>query len=371
MKKILWLLLATSIALSGFSREIILLDGNDDAPIIGASVISANGMIIGTTDENGRIAVKSNDYPLSVRCMGYEALMQPSQNADTLFMHPASYALSEVVVSPTDRPITRVVTYAREYCTGSTPDDTLQFYCEYMLEYYFADGKVKGYDKSHKSSTTRAVRRYGRIVKANELDTIMRPKYDDDITALSFMSNMAFVPYERKDLTDAMKAGALADTVQGKYFPKYIYRLNNGYFTIDCDVLSDYKTHSFSPWFFKIMGMTMDIQKGNWTLIYKQNDGGVYGITDFIYSSGNLSILGKGKLLRKMIGVSDAIEINCYIEQYPVRIERLTVDEYKECKKTYYERREVFQIPDNVQPIAPAIQSLLDRVNRELPVKQR
>lgn len=369
MKKILFLLLALSIGPKIFSNAIVLTDSTDRTPIIGASVISQNGMIIGITDDNGRIEVKPNDYPLSIRCMGYEALTQPNQNVDSIYMTPASYTLKEVVVAPTDRPITRVVTYAREYCTGSTPNDTLQFYCEYMLEYYFADGKVKGYSKSHQSSHMVAVKRYGRIVKGNELDSVMRPKYDDDITTLSFMSNMAFVPYEKMELTDAMKAGAVADTVHGKYFPKFTYRLNNGYFSVDCDALSNYKTHSFNPWFFKMLGMTMDMKQANWTMMYRQNDRGVYDLTDFIYNTGNLCIIGKGKLLKKMIGVTDAIEINGYIEQYPIEIERLTVDEYKEQKKTYYEHREDFKMPDNVQPLAPAIQKLLNRVNSQIPIK--
>lgn len=371
MKKVLWLLLMFSIAFSSISRDIVILDGGDNTPVVGASVISANGMIIGTTNNNGRIEVKPNDYPLSIRCMGYEAHSQLNQNADTIFMVPASYTLNEVIVTPTDRPITRVLTYAREYCTGSTPNDTLQFYCEYMLEYYFAEGKVKGYSKSHESSHPLAVKRYGRIANANGLDSIMRPKYDDDITSLSFMSNMAFVPCQKKELTDAMKAGALADTIQGKYFPKYIYRLNNGNFSIDCDALSDHKTHSFSPWFFKMLGMTMDMKQGNWTLMYKQNDSGIYGITDYVYNTGNMRLIGKGKLLKKMLGITDAIEINCYIEQYPVEIERLTVDEYKEQKKTYYEHRSDFKIPDNIQPLPPAIQNLLNRINSQIPTKKR
>ena len=79
--------------------------------------------------------------------------------------------------------------------------------------------------------------------------------------------------------------------------------------------------------------------------------------------------IGKGKQLKKMMGVTDAIEIKCYIEQYPVEIERLTLEEYKEQKKTYYEHRESFKMPDNVQPLAPAIQNLLNRVNSQIPIK--
>lgn len=115
----------------------------------------------------------------------------------------------------------------------------------------------------------------------------------------------------------------------------------------------------------------MDMKQGNWTLMYKQNDSGIYGITDYVYNTGNMRLIGKGKLLKKMLGITDAIEINCYIEQYPVEIERLTVDEYKEQKKTYYEHRSDFKIPDNIQPLPPAIQNLLNRINSQIPTKKR
>lgn len=184
MKKILFLLIALSIGLKIFPNAIVLTDNTYGAPIIGASVISANGMIVGITDENGKIEVKQTDYPLSIRSLGYQALTLPFQNVDTIYMAPASYTLNEVVVTPGDRPITRVLTYAREYCTGATPNDTLQLYCEYMLEYYFAEGKIKGYKQYHASPHTVGVKRCARIVKGSELDSIMRPKYDDDVANL-------------------------------------------------------------------------------------------------------------------------------------------------------------------------------------------
>lgn len=371
MKKPFSLLLFAASIVTGYANNYITLaDSIDKSPVVGASVISSNGLIIGITDKNGQINVNPADYPLSFRSLGYEALTVNQSDVDSIFLSPATYSLSEIVVSPADRPITRVVTYAREYCTGATTTDTLQLYCDYMLEYFFADGKVKGYSKSHQSPNTLARRRFGRIANSEGLDSIMRPKSDDDVSTLSFLQNMAFVPYEPKELTDALKAGAVADTVQGKFFPKFVYRLNNGFFTIECDALSDYKNHSFSPWFFKILGLTMDMQEAYWTLIYNQNETGKYGINDFISGTYNLHILGKGKLLKKMLGVQDAIHMNCYIEQYPVEIEHLTVEEYKELKKTYYERTEQFRVPANLQPLAPAIQSLIDRINLELPINK-
>lgn len=351
-------------------RNVTLADRQDRTPIAGASVISNTGLIIGTTNSNGQITVRNQDYPLSLRSLGYEALTYSDSSSDTIFMSPATYILNEVVVTPADRPITRVVTFAREYCTGATATDTMQYYCEYMLEYYFADGKVKGYSKSHQSPNRLAAKRYGRISRADGTDSIMRPNSSDDITTLSFATNLAFVPYDKKELTDAMMEGALTDTIAGKYFPKYTYRLNNGNFIIDFDALADHENHTFSPLMFKLLGLTMDMYRGNWTLIYRQNESGKHGIEDFIYNTANIHFLGKGKLLKKVIGIKDEIHIDCFLEQYPVEIEHLTPEEYLEQKKTYNQHREPFQIPQNLQPLPPSIQNLLNRIEETLPTQQ-
>ncbi|MDE6535296.1 MAG: hypothetical protein K2K82_04720 [Muribaculaceae bacterium] len=345
-----------------YARDYVTLaDVGDKSPVVGASVISSNGLIIGITDTSGAIRVRKSDYPLSVRSLGYEPMTLSSAERDTVFLTPATYELAEITVAPEDRPITRVLTYAREYCAGATPTDTMQMYGDYMVEFFFAEGKVKGYDKRHQFPHVMACRRYGRLANAAGLDSIMRPKSGDDIAAISFFENMAFVPFESTELTDKMKTGAQTDTVAGKYGPKFVYQLNNGYFSVSCDVLSDHKNHTWSPWFFKVLGLTMDMDQVDFNLIYRQNPSGKHDIYDFISGTYNMHILGRGKQLKKMMGVDDAININCYVEQYPVRIEHLTIEEYKEVKKNYYSRAESFQRPANLQPLAPAIESLVGR----------
>ena len=347
---------------------VTVVDSSDRAPVAGASVISSSGLIVGFTDAAGTIKAGERDYPLSVRCLGYEAATV-SAPCDTVYMQDATFSLPEVVVSTEGRPITRVLTYAREYCTGATLTDTMQMYCEYMLEYFFADGKVKGFNKSHESSISRRVRRYGRISNKCGLDSVMRPKYDDDITSLSFLQNMAILPNDPKEETDAMKGGELSDTVQGKYFPKFVYHKNDRFFIVDCDALADYKDHKWSPLFFKLFGLTMDMQSADWSLIYDVNQSGRYELRDLISGTYNLCVIGRGKLLKRMIGVKDPINIYCCIEQYPVDIARITVEEYMELKKDYYTRKEEFRIPANVLPLAPAMQQLVDRVDREMPME--
>lgn len=365
---LLMMILLASTAVASFAADFVTLaDKTDRTPIVGASVFSANGLIIGITDGDGRIEVSPRDFPLSFRSLGYDALTQQEFRADTIFMSPATYTLNEVSVSPVGRPVTRVVTYAREYCSGATPTDTLQLFSEYMLEYYFADGKVKGFSKSHKSANPLAIKRFGRIVQENGNDSIFRPTHDDDISALAFMINFASVPDEEINLEIAPGVTNACDTVQGKYFPKFIYRLNNGNFTIDCDLLADFKDHTFSPWFFKIIGMTMDMQQGNQTTIYRVGEGRKVGIQDFVYNSLSSRFLGKGKLLKKLLKIKEPITIFCYLEQYPVEIEYLTAEDYAEQKKTYHDHRSAFRVPANLQPLPPAIDALISRINSEIP----
>ncbi|MCH5228235.1 MAG: hypothetical protein J1F16_10565 [Muribaculaceae bacterium] len=348
-----------------YADKIKVVDLNDKTPVSGVSVLSSSGLILGFTDEAGELSIKIGDLPLSLRSIGYETVTI-NDSQDTIFLKPAVYTLSDIEIKPGDRPITRVITYAREYCTGATPSDTLQMYNEYMLEYFFAEGKVKGYDKSDARPYSRNERRYGRIANSSGLDSVMRPKYNDDIASLSFLSNMAFVPFDIREETEVLKNGAQSDTILGKYYPKFIYFMNDNFFTVDCDALSDHKEHKWSPWFFKMFGMTMEMQQADWSILFNKNDEGKYGIYDFIFGTYNLKVIGKGKMLKKMIGVKDTIDIYCYIEQYPVEIERLTVEEYKDLKEDYFSRKEDFKEPSNLQPLPETIEKLVKRIDSEI-----
>ncbi len=368
MKYVVCLVCFAAIALCCRAwQTLTLADGGDKAPVAGASVISSNGMIVGTTDKRGRIRVERKDLPLSVRSLGYESVTITSTDRDSVFMTPATYSLSEVVINSAERPITRVVTYAREYCTGATSTDSLQLYSEYILEYFVADGKVKGYRKSDRSARIKGVRRYGRVSNSQGLDSVMRPGERDELTVLSFIEDMASVPSEGLAETEAMRGGLAADTVQGKYYPKLIYRKNNGLFSIRRDGLADNKEHQWSPWYFRMIGLTLEMRRADTSMIFRQNSGGRYGLNDFIYSTCNLHFVGKGRLLKHVLEVKDAVDMYCYIEQYPVEIRRLTVDEYKGLRDGN-DCDENFKMPVNVQPQAAAVKALVSRVNREIPL---
>lgn len=354
--------LAFICAITAYAKEITVIDQGEGAPVTGATVISSRGIILGATDNDGHINVKVNELPVTVRCIGYEAVTS-SAETDSIFMTPATYSLSEVVVSPKERPITRVVTYVREYLSGATPTDTMQMYCEYMLERFFADGKVKGCPSPRRGAHELAFRGYARISDDSGLDSVFRPRRYDSLTTLS-TAGMTSVPFKVIEEPDAMKAGASADTIPGKYFPKQIFRKLNDKLFVESDALCDSKDHKMSPNILKLFGLTTDFHEFNFTTLYNQNRSGKYGINDFISNTFHFKMLIKGKMMKFLLKKKDYIAVENYIEQYPVEIERLTPEEYKEIHKNdYYSRREKFRVPEGLMPMAPAVESLINRLN--------
>lgn len=361
MKRIA-LALASIVAIASVmgARTYTVIDSIDRVPIIGATVIGHSGIIMGLTDNDGRISIGDNDVPITVRCIGYEPIVDSPSN-DTISMVPAAYELNEVVVTPVDRPIRRVVCFARDYSSGVTDTDTMQYYCEYMAEAFVVDGKVKGYRKADANPSARGYKRYARIAKAGS-DSIFMPRQGDDITMLSWFDFMAFLPDKKIELSEALREGAEADTVLGKYGPKFIFRKKNGVFTKTADVLSDHKNRTWSPFLFKLLGLTIDITAGNWTLTFADNGENSFGIHEFIGGAYNIHIVGRGKWLKKVFNTKEPVDMDAYLEIYPVEITNLTVEEYKDMRDELTPIP--FQYPDNIQPISPAIDSLVKRIEK-------
>ena len=345
-------------------NTITFVDGRDRTPVAGATVVDRAGVIAGMTDAAGTIAgISQEQYPLSVRSLGYEAVAVTKQ-ADTVELAPVAIELAEVAVSTAERPVRRVVCFAREYCTGATSTDTMQMYSEYMLEMFCADGKTKGYSKSDRTARIRAERRYSRHVGEGR-DSVARPKRGDDETMLSFVGVLVSVPQEAVALTDAMAAGALTDTVQGKYSPATVFRRTPELLIVSSDKLADHKDHRFSPAIFKLFGLSMEMREFTTADAFAINGSHNYGITDYAYGTASMNILGTGRLIRKAFRSKVPVDMKCYVELYPVDITNISIDEYKTLRKD--SETLDFSAPGYLLPQLPSAQALVERVERELP----
>ncbi|MDE6654843.1 MAG: hypothetical protein K2K37_10710, partial [Muribaculaceae bacterium] len=326
--------------------------------VIGATVFGNSGVIKGLTGNDGKIIVEATELPVVIQCIGYEQTIVSSTD-DTIKLSPRAYELKEVE-TPADRPIKRVLCFASEYSSGLVGKDTMQYYCEYMAQAYISTGKVKGYRNYDAKPQIMTSKRYARIAKI-DIDSVFRPQRDDDITELSWFDFLAFLPNEKTEAPDAIKKGCETDTVKGKYGPKFIYRKKNGLFTMTCDYLSEHKDRIWSPLFFKLLGLTTDITMGSWTFSFADNGANTFGLPEFLSGTYNIHLTAKGKWIKKAFGTKDPIEMDSYLEIYPVEITNMTVDEYKEARDAYPSTP--FNYPDGIQPLSPAIQALIERID--------
>lgn len=348
------LLLASCTAFA--AKKTIITDKSDNSPIAAATVFSRSGQIIGMTGADGSVGgIGRADLPATVRCLGYEPL-SVSELTDTIRLTPDSYELGEVVVTPLDRPILRVVCYIREYSGGITDTDTLQYFAEHMADFYLPTAKVKKF-KGNKSPRILKSIMYERYANSSGLDSVARPDYRrDDISWIDLL----MIPGGALHESDAIKAGARSDSVAGKHSLKTLMRKTDDMYTIKSDYLADKKSHKWSPAFFKLLGFTIDINRmvGSWA--YRPNESGTYRPADLLYGTFALDITGRGKWIKRAFDSGSPVQMHALFDVYPVAFEHLTAEEadhqlHKEAPSTPFTRSPL------AAPLPPATRTLVDR----------
>lgn len=320
-------------AIQILGAELVIVGSDDGQPVAGATVMSASGHILSVSDNYGNVSLPDAvAYPLTLRSLGFEVktLSEPS---DTVVMHSVDYELPEVAVDAHERPVRRVLCYAREYSTGTTGRDTMQLYSEYMFESFVTDCKVKGYHSSDSNLKMRALRRCARLAGADRPDSLYRPDLDDQINILAWGDMFCELPKEKIEETEAIRSGAVTDSVAGKYRTAKMFQKSAKRYSVIDDGLCDQKNYSWSPTLFKLFGLTVDISQYKTSTTYHQNDKGIYDIYDMLYMSVNLDILARGKIFKWLFKSKEPLKMSTNIELYPVEITTHTLEEYKELRK--------------------------------------
>ena len=94
LRTLLTILMIATLAIVN-AKDIKVIDSTDNSPLAGASVISSNGMIIGITDNEGKIKVENRDFPLTIRYMGYRSAQASAKDA-TISLQPGIYIINGV-----------------------------------------------------------------------------------------------------------------------------------------------------------------------------------------------------------------------------------------------------------------------------------
>lgn len=360
MKKFTSCILVTGLAIASLcAQSTIVIDRATKEPISLAVVFSANGSIKGTTDNNGICReIEHSDYPVTIKCLGYKQKVCVG-TSDTVFMEQDFHELGEVVVTPGHRPIMNVLCYIREYTSGGTSTDTVQYFAEHMAMFYIPQGKVKGFKASNSPQVLRS-KLYQRNIR-NGRDSVFKPDYrPDDISWLDLVS----YPEKNVQQTDRISQGANIDTIMGKHYIKTIARKTDKLYFESTDVLADKKDHRMSPLIFKMLGMTIDFNAMNISRAYRVNKSGLYKPEDMAMSTLSVEIVGKGKWIKKAFNSKDPVAMNGLFEIYPIKIDYLTIDE---AKNMLYENppKVKFQRSEQASVLPSGIQYIMRRADDE------
>lgn len=344
--------------LGAIGERVAVVDGVDGTPLPGATVFGQSGTIVGLTDASGGIdVVNPADFPLTVRCLGYETASCGSGDGQVK-LHPATYGLKEVLVVPVERPVVHMVCYIREYISGVTGTDTIMNFNEHMGDFFVPVRKIKGF-KAVLSPRFLRSRLYSRIADSSWRDSIFRPDYRDDTFAWEQLMSM---PKGKVDLGERMCGGAAADTIMGKHGVKELLRRNGNNLTITTDWLADSKNHTMSPFFFKLLGLTIDLTELQTSWIVSPSDNCSYTAADIVSGTFSVTVTGRGKWIRKAFHTDTPVEMYSFYEVYPMTTDYLTVEQAKDQLANPPSPR--IEVSPLAPELSPAIRRLVEEAQK-------
>lgn len=356
------LLLAGVLMASAAVSATVVVD-DEGLPLVGASVFNRSGSIVGLTAADGQIpAMAESDYPLTVKFMGFKSVSVTTTATDSVMMDPLPYTLSEVTASAEGRPAILLLGYMREYTSTTTETDTATTYRDAAVDFMILRDKVK---KVKEWRTPRVIneRRYYHYNNNKGIDSVSSRGYED--LNLSFSSVIKLprsmeLPESLRNLSPGVSA---SDSVAGKYRNKQLWQVtaitdSTSNISLYRDGLADQENGIMSPLIFKILGMTLDITTFNSWFIMDNVGGDHIDAEDLQRMSFLFGGLGKGKLLKMAVGAKKPVDLKSYFEIYITDRRYLTADEAREWKDNPDRR---IRIPDGIDPLDPATQSLVDR----------
>ncbi len=359
MKRFFLLILGGLLCWNIAQAQRRVVDVMDDTPVSSATIFDAQGNVAGFTTSEGDFSnIPDSEYPITIRCIGYENIILEHPVDTVLQMIPANYELEEVVVSAS-REVMKQTFYVREYFTISSETDTITHFLEHMCDRYVpASKKVKFKKNDLRFRNTRCYKYY----QIGDQDSVAVSNKPGSKVFLGLIET------EEVDASESFKGQMGVNRVyeeKGKSGILHSRKQNERIFTEYKDGLADKKGHiAHLPFLLNMMGLSMDVHQAYMTHVYKANDAAVYQPKDLIQASVVVEVLGKGKLLRQMVNSAVPVKINFSIEYYVVSREYIS----KELAKEEYKAKTLkvpFEIPATVSQLSEATRKIIKRAEQK------
>lgn len=347
------------ISLFGQKNFIVVADSVSKTPLSSASIFDNRGKFIGISGLNGRLPkIASENYPITVRYIGFYEKTVHDNSIDTVFMQENIMELPEVTVEARGRNVLHILAYLREYSTLSTYTDTIFMFREKMVDYMLPtepSKRFKGWD----TPRVLASKSYYHFTDRNGLDSV-----SGNCSQHFSWSDWIGIPPEFNFPASIREGAETCDTLKGKYSPIEIWSKNKERIGIDVDILADSAGWKWVPYHSLFFRDNIDFDR--FSLKYKYNNVGETKLspTDLYEYSFNIESNGRGGGVFLFNRKDEPFFVTTYAEGYVIDKEFISAKEAKKWEKLKRNHKDVSILePDNAPDLHPTVRHLIDRVN--------
>lgn len=343
----------------GQSHVPVVADSVTRSPLGNASAFNKKGRFIGMSNSRGKVYCASvNDYPLTVRYLGFFEKVIPTPDVDTVFMQETAAELPEVVVESRQHKMLHVLAYVREYSTLTSYTDTVTMFREKMVD-FMLPGDEADAKKGWRCPRVLNSKSYYRFTNSLGLDSV------------SDRCNHHFTWSDWIGLTPPIQIPAGlrnrevgSDTIFGKYSPTEIWVKNGDRFSIDINVLADTTSRKWVPnisSFFR--NDDLDFEQFRLRLNYSDVVSDYIAPLDITGFSFNIESRGRGHRMFRFNRHDQPFFVATYTEVYILDKEYITMKEAKKWEKGTFDAEAVEILePADAPELQPDILALIDRV---------
>ncbi|MBQ2123849.1 MAG: hypothetical protein II200_07670 [Bacteroidaceae bacterium] len=365
-KYLLCFITAMSLACSKMSAQQRVIDAVDSVAVVAATVFSDAGKLIGLTNEQGELPIaKKSDFPLTIRCIGYEATEVATPQTATIFLTPQCFELGEAIITPAEPEVLQLTCYARSFETIYS--DTFQLenkYSEHMVNFFVPVATGKRAKKAKKAADGRPriiAERTWTIRNVNGCDTLIKNEPNEPISMIleQLSQETDTIPQRLLKSTEEQAT----HSVKGKTGPKIVYSKTDDNLTVAHYPLAETKKGviSLPKAITFILGFDIDITQFYITRSYNMNSTQAPTIKDLVSFATAIDATISGRLIRFAYDRKE-VKMSLHTEFYVVKTEYISAETAKD-RANLRLAAPKFEIPASAPKLDAATQELIRKVD--------
>ena len=366
LKYLLCFITAMNLACSKMSAQQRVIDAVDSVAVVAATVFSDAGKLIGLTNEQGELPMaKNSDFPLTIRCIGYEAAEVATPQMATIFLTPQCFELGEAIITPAEPEVLQLTCYARSYQKVFTDTCRLEdTYAEHMVNIFVPVATGKRAKKAKKAADGRPriiAERTWTIRNVNGRDTLIKNEPNEPIliTLGRLSQETDTIPQRLLKSTEEQAT----HSVKGKTGPKTVYSKTDDNLTVAHYHLAETKKGviSLPKAITFILGFDIDITQFYNTRSYNMNSTQAPTIKDLVSFATAIDATISGRLIRIAYDHKE-VKMSLHTEFYVVKTEYISAEAAKD-RANLRLAAPKFEIPASAPKLDAATLELIRKVD--------